>query len=155
MAICPQYVSALRRAGRVKQRGLGGENERLVGMKATGYGIFIGRDFLEGTAKVNRDGATAGSGPPRYGLGESIVDLEGAGSVFKGPNCLSVARGEPVTGESEQGTGRGVTQGEGVATNGLRVDAAGSVDKSAEGLEMTNECARNGSGSASGNGPSD
>ena len=38
---------------------------------------------------------------------------------------------------------------------GLRIDAAGSVDDSAEGLEMTNERARNGSGSSPRNRPSD
>ena len=128
-------------------------------MKAMGYRVFTGGDFFEGAAKVNGDGATAGGGPPRYGLGESIVDLEGAGRVFKGLDCLSVAGGEPVAGQGEQGARRGVAQGESAAggqiAKGLRIDAAGSVDKSAEGLEMANECARDGPGSASRNGPSD
>ncbi len=152
-------MSALRRAGRVKESGLGGENERLFGMKAAGYRVFTGGDFFKSAAKVDSDSATACDGPPRYGLGESVVDLECAGRVFKGPNRLPVAGREPVAGQGEQGAGCGVAQGQSIAggqiAKGLCIDAAGSVDKSTERLEMTNKCARNGSGSSSRNRPSD
>jgi hypothetical protein len=158
VAVGPEDMLALRRARRVKERGLGGENERLIGMKAMGDRIFTGGDFFEGAAKVNCDGTPAGGGPPRHGLGEGIVDFEGAGRMFKGLNCFSVAGHKPVAGQGEQCARRRVAQGESVAggqiAKGLCIDAAGRVNNSAEGLEMANQRARNGSGSSLRNWPS-
>ncbi len=128
-------------------------------MKAMGYRVFTGGDFFESAAKVNGDGAMAGDGPPRYGLGKRIVDFEGAGGVFKGLNCFPVAGCEPVASQGEQGAWRGIAKGESIAggqiLKGLRIDVAGSVDNPAERLEMTNESARNGPGSSLRNWPSD
>jgi hypothetical protein len=127
-------------------------------MKATGYGVFTGGDFFEGAAKMDGDGSTAGGRPPRHGLGKSIVDLEGAGRVFKGLNCLPIDRREPITGHGEQGAWSGVAQGQSVPgghiAKELRIDASRSMDKAPEGLEMANECARNGRGASPRNGPS-
>ena len=151
-------MSAFRRAGWVKECGLGRKHERPVGMKAMGHCVFTGGDFFKGAANVNRDGATTGGGPPRHGTGESIVDFEGARRVFKGLKCLSIARREPVASQSEQSLRSGVAQGESVAggqiVKGLRIDAARSVDNATERPEMIGQCARNRSRSTSRNGPS-
>ncbi len=159
MAVGPQYVFALRRAGWVKKRGLGRKNKRPLGRQAMRYRVLTGGDFFEGASKMDGDCATAGCRPPRYRLRKSIVDLEGAGRVFKRLNCLPVAGPDSVAGQGKEGARRGVAQGESIAggqiAKGLGIDAARSVDKAAKGLEMANKCARDRLGSPSRNGPSD
>jgi hypothetical protein len=57
VTVGPEDVTAGRRAGWIEQGWLGEENERALGVTATGDIVFCLRDVLEGSAEMNGDGA--------------------------------------------------------------------------------------------------
>jgi hypothetical protein len=163
VAVGPEDVAAGRGAGGIEERGLRGEDERALGGAALGDGGFRGGDLFECAAEMDRGGAAAAGRAPGDGIGEGEVDFEGGGSAAEARVGMADAGREAVGGDGQELGGRGVKEGErggaGGAARGLEgaegfgVNAAPSVEMTAERLEMGDQGVGNGAGSAPGDGP--
>ena len=102
VTVSPGNVFSFRRARLVKERWLGEQNERALGMLSVGDDAFGSCNLFKRAAEMDSPGAQAIAGFPWNRLGERVVDFEGSRTGFKPSQGLPKIQFQPVTGDGEQ-----------------------------------------------------
>src|SRR5689334_20854322 len=93
VAISPESLFALGRAGLVKKTLLRDQNEWALRIMAARDFAFAEGDLVQGSAKMKGSGTTAFGCPPRHCFGERIVDLKDCRSMPKTAESRTISRG--------------------------------------------------------------